>query len=167
MNSNGKTDVDDHGAAVSIRLTRAEDGRIMAHKGEDTYPVNINACFPWSAPGSFVSLRDDDNHEVALIDDPKSLDADSQAVLAHGLNQVNFAFEIQSITVLRQEFEIRHWEVVCAQGERRFQTRRDEWPQQIEGSGLLITDVAGDVYMIPDWTRLDRQSRKLLTMYID
>ena len=31
----------------------------------------------------------------------------------------------------------------------------------------LITDVAGDVYVIHDWKGLDKQSRKQIAMFVD
>ena len=151
----------------TLRLTHSEGGRIMAHVAGRTCPVRVNTCFPWSAPDSFISLRDDDNKEVALVADPQSLDADSQLVLEQGLKEARFAFEITHIEVMRLEFEIRHWKVTCNQGERSFQTRKDDWPKQLPPNGLLITDVGGDVYAIHDWTALDRHSRKQLDRYID
>jgi hypothetical protein len=30
----------------------------------------------------------------------------------------------------------------------RFQTPRDEWPREVPGGGLLIRDVAGELYFI-------------------
>lgn len=149
-----------------LQLRRLSDGRIEVQKEDGPTVVRISVCFPWTAPDTFVSLRDDDNVEVALIEDPASLDAESRAVLAQGLREANFSFEITAVRVLKTEFEIRHWEVECVQGLRSFQTPKDDWPHRLPPNGLLITDVAGDIYKIPDWTVLDRPSRRLLKAYL-
>ena len=149
------------------QLRRAEDGRMVAQLGEESHPVRISVCFPWTAPDRFISLRDAENKEVALIAEPSLLDPGSRAVLEQGLREANFAFEITRVEVLREEFEIRHWEVECTQGKRSFQTRKDDWPKSLPPHGLLITDVSGDVYTIHDCNVLDRHSRKQLAVYVD
>ena len=37
--------------------------------------------------------------------------------------------------------------------DRTFQTRLDHWPCELPGGGLLIRDVAGDLYYIADADR--------------
>jgi hypothetical protein len=53
------------------------------------------------------------------------------------------------------------------QGPRSFQTKRDEWPQEMPNGGLLIRDVAGDLFFIRDVGGLDDESRKRLAWYVD
>lgn len=159
-----RADTDDLSA---LRLTRTEDGRYQAvWKGETTI-VRVRTCFPWSAPGTFVSLRDEDDHEVVLVPDLAALDGESRAALERALRETAFAFTITRVERVYLEFEIRQWEVECAEGRRVFQTKVDDYPQPMAPSGLLITDVAGDVYVVPDWTALDKHSRKQLAMYVD
>ncbi len=153
--------------SVGLQLSRLPDGRIEALSAGVRTVVRISVCFPWTAPGTFVSLRDDNNVEVALIEDIATLDGESRGVLEQGLREANFSFEITAIRVLKLEFEIRHWEVECVQGVRRFQTPKEDWPHRLPPNGLLITDVAGDIYKIPDWTMLDRTSRRLLKAYLE
>ena len=66
-----------------------------------------------------------------------------------------------------EEIEIRTFAVETKQGKRTFQTERDEWPRELAGGGLLIRDVAGDLYAVRDPAALDPQSRKLLWAFID
>ena len=60
------------------RLERRRDGQLLltTRDGKST-TVSIARCFPWSARSRFISLRDDERHEVWLIEDPQTLDADS------------------------------------------------------------------------------------------
>lgn len=68
---------------------------------------------------------------------------------------------------MEEEIEIRSFRVRTAQGERRFQTLPDEWPREMPGGGLLIKDVAGDLYLVPRPESLDASSRKLLWAFLD
>lgn len=151
----------------ALRLTRTQDGRTVASRDGVESIVHVTTCFPWSAPGTYLSLRDDEGHEVALIPSMETIDAESRTVLLQALHDATFAFEITGVVLVRKEFEIRHWDVTCAEGHRVFQTHVDDWPRHLPPKGLLVTDVAGDVYRIADWTRLDAQSKKQLAMFVD
>ncbi len=63
--------------------------------------------------------------------------------------------------------EIRHWRVETRQGTRSFQTRLDAWPRLLPHGGLLIRDVAGDLYHLGEPGALDHHSRALLWAFVD
>jgi hypothetical protein len=69
-----------------------------------------------------------------------------------------FVFEIPWVLEIEEEVEIRHWRVMTRQGERRFQTRLDAWPRDLPGGGLLIRDLAGDLYRLAYAGGLDKKS---------
>lgn len=153
--------------ADTLTLERRTDGRLWATRGGESRAVWVQRCFPWSEPGRYVSLRDDDENEVALVPDPAELDRESRAALEAALSAAGFVFELTAVEELEEEVEIRHWRVVTSQGERRFQTRLDDWPLELPGGGLLIRDVAGDLYRLGDPGSLDRRSRELLWAFVD
>ena len=155
--------------ARAVRLERRADGRLWAARGGDgeARPVWVRRVFPWSEPGRYVSLRDADENEVALVADPEALDPGSRAALAWALVNAGFVFEVTRGLEIEEGWEIRHWRVQTRQGERRFQTRLDDWPRELPGGGLLIRDVAGDLYRLADARRLDKKSRALLWAFVD
>ena len=51
-------------------LRIATDGRLVVIVDGDPVPVRLRQCFPWSEPGLHLSLRDDEDREVEIIDDP-------------------------------------------------------------------------------------------------
>jgi hypothetical protein len=66
-----------------------------------------------------------------------------------------------------EEIEIRQWTVETKQGNRSFQTHLDDWPRVLPSGGLLIRDVAGDLYRLADPSTLDKKSRALLWAFVD
>jgi hypothetical protein len=152
---------------VLPRLARRADGRLWLTLAEDARPVVVRRCFPWTDPGRFISLRDDRNTELALIADPGELDAESRLVLEEALVEAGFVLEVTAVSAIEEEVEIRHWTVTTRQGPRAFQTRLDDWPHALSGGGLLIRDVAGDLYHVAAPERLDAKSRELLWAYVD
>lgn len=151
----------------TLRLERRVDGRLVAHRGAAASPVRPVRCFPWSQPGTWISLRDDDGLEVALVVDPVALDPASRAALELELAELGMVLQIERIVAVEEELEIRTWRVETREGPRRFQTARDEWPRPIRGGGLLLRDVAGDLYLVPHTAELDRTSQRALWAFTD
>jgi Domain of unknown function (DUF1854) len=151
----------------ALTLERRADGRLWALRGDVERAVWVRRCFPWSEPTRFVSLRDDEEHEFALVRDPAELGPSSRRVLEEAMGAAGFVFEIIRVMVIQEEVEIRHWRVETQQGARSFQTRLDAWPRLLPHGGLLIRDVAGDLYHVFDPGALDKQSRALLWAFVD
>ena len=154
------------GAARSLQLERRHDGRLWALGHGEPRPVTVCRCFPWSEPTRYVSLRDDDE-EVALITDPGELDAKSRQALELALAEAGFMLEIEELLSIEEEIEIRSWKVRTFNGQRSFQTPRDEWPREVPGGGLIIRDVSGDLFYIRDPASMDERSQRLLWPFVD
>ena len=145
-----------------LKLTVDEAGLLSLHGENGPVQVKPVSCFPWSSPGEYVSLRDANDHEVAMIPESRSLDANSRTALETTLAQTSFVFEVSRIDSVEDELELRVWRIQTDQGARTFQTKLDEWPQPIKGGGaMIIRDLAGDLYRINDPLKLDPKSQKL------
>src|SRR5919205_971319 len=149
-------------ANADLALRRTEDGRLLARIGGTWVAVRLRQCFPWSEPGRHVSLRDEGDEEVALVEDPAALAPESRRALERAVAEAAFVLDVARVLDVDEEVEIRQWTVETRHGQRSFQTHLDDWPRALPMGGLLIRDVAGDLYLIPAQDVLDRQSRELL-----
>src|SRR5256886_15899906 len=97
-------------AAVASELTleRRADGRLWAVRGDVARAVWVRRCFPWSEPARFVSLRDDEEREIALARDPAELDPPSRRVLAEAMVAAGLVFEIMRVTAIDEEVQLPH-----------------------------------------------------------
>ena len=143
------------------------DGTLCVIGGKNTIPVTVRPCFPWSESQRWISLRNDEHEEVALVKDPAELDAGSRSALEQALAEAGFLLEMTRVLEVEEEVEIRHWRVLTRQGPRTFQTRLDDWPRSLPDGGFLIRDVAGDLYHIAAPKQLDKRSRELLWAFVD
>jgi hypothetical protein len=151
----------------ALAIERRVDGRLWAGWDGAAVPVRLVRCFPWSAPARLLSLRDEDDAEVALIAELSQLDEESQEVLAGALMEAGFVLEVVGVDEIEEDVEIRRWKVRTRQGPRSFQTALDAWPREAPGGGLLIEDVAGDLFRIPPPDELDARSRKRVWAFLD
>ena len=152
--------------AVGLSLERRKDGQLWARADGRERPVRVHRCFPWTEPHRFLSLRDLENREVAMIARLEDLSTGSRTALAESLAEAGFVLRITRISEVHEEVEIRSWKVETEQGFRSFQTRLDEWPWEVPGGGIVIRDVAGDLYHVPDPDTLDEKSREWLWAFV-
>ena len=147
-------------------LRTAPDGRLLVMIDSSPVPVRLRQCFPWSQPSQHLSLRNDEDREVAIVDDPADLEPASRRALEQALTEAGFVLEVTRVVDIDEEVEIRQWTVETQQGNRLFQTHLDDWPRVLPNGGLLIRDVAGDLYrLMPE--QMDKHSRELLWAFVD
>jgi hypothetical protein len=150
----------------TIRLRRAPDGRLIAYTTDGAVPVRVRQCFPWSEPFRHLSLRDNEEKEVAFVADPASLGAESRDALERAVGEAGFVLEVTRVISIDEEVEIRQWRVETRHGGRSFQTHLDDWPRDLPDGGLLIRDVGGDLYRLAV-RDMDKRSRELLWAFVD
>ena len=153
--------------APELTLEQRADGQLWAIQDGEERAVWVRRSFPWSEPTRFLSLRDSDEEEFALVRDPADLEPSSRAALEAALAVAGFVFEVTRVLEIEEEVEIRHWRVETRQGPRSFQTRLDDWPRTLPHGGLLIRDLTGDLYHLMRPEELDAKSRDLLWAFVD
>ena len=152
---------------LGVTLRMAADGRLHVSLDGRCVPVMLRQCFPCSEPGLHLSLRDDEDREVAIVDDPALLGPESRRALEQALAEAGFVLEVTRVLGIDEEVEIRQWTVETQQGPRSFQTHLDDWPRVLPDGGLLIRDVAGDLYRLATPKSMDKHSRELLWAFVD
>jgi uncharacterized protein DUF1854 len=152
---------------TELRLRSSGDGRLFALVDGESVPVRLRQCFPWSEPHRHLSLRDEDDEEVALVEDPAGLEPESRRAIEQALAEAGFVLEVLRVLSIDEEVEIRQWKVETRHGPRFFQTHLDDWPRALPMGGLLIRDVAGDLYLLAAPSEMDKRSKELLWAFVD
>jgi hypothetical protein len=152
---------------TELVLKSIGDGRLFAIVDGVAVPVRLRQCFPWSEPHRHLSLRDEDDAEVALVEDPAALGDESRRAIEHALAEAGFVLQVTRVVSIEEEVEIRQWKVETKHGPRSFQTHLDDWPRVLPMGGLLIRDVGGDLYLLAAPAEMDRRSKELLWAFVD
>jgi hypothetical protein len=71
-------------------LRISSDGRLVVLVDDEPVRVRLRQCFPWSEPGLHLSLRDDEDREVAIVDDPEDLDDESRRAIEQAIAEAGF-----------------------------------------------------------------------------
>jgi hypothetical protein len=132
---------------------------------DDRCYLNCRAswCFPFSDRRRYVALFDGLKGEVGVVHDPSELDESSREILAEMLERRYFVPVIERIKSIREEYGVVYWSVETDHGPRDFVCRglRDSLVELSDGR-LIVSDVDGNRFAIPDYTNLSRAAQAIL-----
>jgi len=155
------------GAAVKS-VTRNEAGQVivkLAGRDEPIVDARVVRCFPWSMPESFVSIRDAEGKEVAILSSLDELDADARQVVGEELRDKNFNPKILRVLDFKHEFGVTSIHALTDRGEVSFQIRGRDDIRILSPTRALFRDVDGNTYELADLSALDVAGRKYLQRY--
>lgn len=166
-----------HDLMTELALLDASDARLWVDAYDELYlrrgddepcgPLTVQRAFPLSMADEFLSLKDKDDAEVAVIRRLAELDGDSRAAINDQLQWTYFASTITAVYAIEVKFHVPHWDVETDRGRRIFElhsSRRDV--RVLPGGRALVRDADGNVYEIPAVSRLDATSRAIVEDYI-
>ena len=142
-----------------LRLTIEDDRSYLM--------VRIVCAAPLSQPSRYICFLDEKNEVICTVEDPIALDAESQRIVKEELKQRYMTAIIEQVDSLRNEFGVSYWDVKTNRGNREFVVRNvSESAQWISQRRLLLIDVDGNRFEIPNLDALDKRSLNLIGMVI-
>jgi hypothetical protein len=148
-----------------VRISRNASGRLVLTLGmgvdrfEDVRPV---CAFPLSAPDEHVSLMDSEGREIGVVRDVGQLDPESRRVLQEEREMVYLTTRVQAIRSATSRFGVGTWELETDRGPRTIHVRLRGDVRWLPGGRVVLTDLHGVKYEIPDVNALDERSRGFL-----
>jgi hypothetical protein len=154
---------------ASIRLFREPEWRLrLTIKDDRSYTlVKAVRAAPLSHPDLYISLLDLKNEEICMIEDPQTLPQEMRDILRQELDRRYLTAVIDRILSLRNDFGTSYWEVDTSRGRREFVVQSvAENAQWLGDSRLLLIDVDGNRFEIPDLDGLDKKSTGLINQVL-
>ena len=155
------------GGLISLKIKNAEG------ETEEFERVVIRRSFPVTAPNEFLSVREPDTRkkgrgsEIGMIRDLSVFDKDTVAIINAELDLRYFTPEIKKITAAKEKFGYCYWEADTSAGHVSFVLNNPFGNiRKLEDGRILIADMDGNCFLIPDPEALDRQSYKVIEIYI-
>ena len=140
----------------------------MTIEGDRSYlKIRIVCAAPLSQPSRYICFLDEKNEIICTVEDPRVLDTESQRIVKEELNQRYMTAIIEQVYSLRKEFGVSYWDVQTNRGGREFVVRNvSENAQWISERRLLLVDVDGNRFEIPDLDALNKKSLGLIEMVL-
>lgn len=156
-----------------INLQQTEGGFLTLEIGEQTYKrVMVQRAFPLSKPTQYISIREvkDDREpgaEIGVIKDLALLSAEKQKLIWEELDMRYFTPNITEIYHLKDEHGFVYLDAETTAGARKITAYNNSSSFiRLSKIRILIIDVDGNRYNIPDITALDKKSLRNLEVIV-
>ncbi|MGM9552069.1 MAG: DUF1854 domain-containing protein [Clostridia bacterium] len=141
--------------------------------GNDVGRVDLLRLFPLHMKDKYISVRRmseghrDRNTEMGIIEEIAPFDKDQKELINHELDRRYFVPEIEKVNNVKEEFGHTYWEVQTNCGERSFTTfDMASSLVRISENSLMLIDVDGSRYLIPDLKKADDKAMKILDIWL-
>lgn len=149
--------------------------KIINDKGEEEEfeRVVVLRSFPVTNPNEFLSVREPDSKkqgrgkEIGMIRRITDFDGDTVSLLLEELDRRYFTPEIKKIGSVKDKFGYLYFEAVTSAGNVTFVLNNPFSNIRIlEDGRIFINDIDGNVFAIPDPSKLDAASLKKIEIYL-
>ena len=155
------------GGLISLEL-KGEDGKFEVFER-----VVAIRSFPITDPDAFISIREPDSAqhekgaEIGIIPDINAFDAESVSLLREELERRYFTPKILKIYSMKEKLGHYYWEVNTDAGKFSFVLRNAGANiRTLEDGRVLIFDIDGNCFEIPDTDKLDKASYRKIEVYL-
>lgn len=151
-------------------FARTEGGFLSLETGGKEYArVGVYLTFPITMPEEYISIREANAkaREIGIIEKLCLLPEEQQEMIREQIRLRYFMPVITKVLDVKDEYGFAYWHVMTTFGVCRFTTHMSgEAVITLGESRLLITDIDGNRYEIPDFYKLGIMERKKLDLFM-
>jgi len=150
------------------RFYRNERGFLgLELEGEDHRRVQLSRALPFTAPERYICVMDMDNKEIAVLESLEALDAPMQELLREELGMRYFYPEVTQVKSVKEKMGSYYIELCIGSHEKTIAVKDiSKNLKQLDGGRLIVTDVDGNRFSIPDVYAIHKKSLRMLEPYL-
>lgn len=152
----------------SLNFDRDAWGRLVLTMpdGREFPGVEPVRCFPLSDPEKTIALLDAEGHEIVTLPTLDSLNLEAKEILGAELKAREFVPVIRRVLHTTNPNPPCRWSVETDRGETSFQLESEDDIRKLGPHRVMIADVNGIRYSIPDTRQLDAATRRIVERLI-
>ncbi len=155
----------------NARFTRTPGGFVaLEYDGRSYDRVGIYRTFPFTDPEHYISIRESDEkaREIGVIKDLRAdITTEEAEILTEQMELRYFTPVILRIHDIKEEYGYAYFHVTTDFGECKFTTQMSSGSVvHLSEERILITDLDGNRYEVPDVNRLPAGELKKLDLFI-
>ena len=129
--------------------------------------VKLIRSYPYTLTDEYICVHDIEDNEIGIIRDLKTLDKDSLEAANKELQSRYYCPTITAVKNIKERMGHFYFDVVIDGKDKSFTVR--DLTRNLRSANettLLIFDVDGNRYVIPDQEKIEHKSRRLLEPYL-
>jgi len=144
----------------------------LKYKGEDYKHIILRRIMPIDQPMNYISIADNDNKEIAILKSVEELEKKQREIVEKELDNRYYSPQVMDILSVKDKLGYVYMEM------RLRNKQGDEYKKScavkdvsrnirmLSSSSVIIFDVDGNRYVVPELKDLNRQSLKKLDSYL-
>ncbi|MBQ7335335.1 MAG: DUF1854 domain-containing protein [Clostridia bacterium] len=135
--------------------------------GEKEQRAFLCRQFPFELQWEFISVLDEEQQEIGIIRNVELFEGPMRQMIVDELNRRYYSPVIERIISVKERYGFSYWKVQTAEGEVSF-TLHDTYRSMVRAgeTRVILVDVNGNRFEIPDTGALDRKSYKKIELYL-
>ena len=135
--------------------------------GESKGRVKLVRSYPYTMPYDYISVTDIEDNEIGIILSLDALDSDSEKNAKSELERRYYCPTVSEIKSIKEKMGHFYFETVIGGTPKSFTVSNISRNMRFAGDDeLLIFDMDGNRYKIPEYSKINTKSRKLLEPYL-
>jgi len=152
---------------AKIELTDVYNVRLTLPDGTVYEKVELRRLFPISDRDRYISLIDENEHEIAMIRSYDDVSEDSAAAVKACFNDYYLIPKILKITECSDSSGMLKISALTDHGETSFRIRNRHYDMKVyDNNRVIIRDSDDNRYEIEDLAKLDRKSWLLIASFL-
>lgn len=139
----------------------------MSFDGKPKGRVKLIRTYPYSLTSEYICVHDLEDNEIGIIKNLNELDASSESACEKELEGRYYCPTITTVKSIKERMGHFYFETIIDGKEKKF-TVRDITRNLRHASEntLLIFDMDGNRYVIPEFERIEEKSKRILEPYL-
>lgn len=144
-----------------------KNGFLYIKNGTDHCRAFLNRAFPQELLWEFISVLDEEQQEIGIIRNVDQLGEENRRLVVTELQRRYYSPVLLKIHSMKERYGFSYWKAETADGNVQF-TLHDTYRSIVRAGGnrVLLTDVNGNRFEIPDVTALDKKSYRKIEFYL-
>ena len=135
--------------------------------GEDYKRVQLSRALPFSAPSQYICVADMEGKEVAVLESLEAFDAEQLALLETELGIRYFYPIVTQVKSIKEKMGSYYVDLNIGEHKKTIAVKDiSKNLKQLGGGTIVLTDVDGNRFMIPDVYKIQKKSLQSLEPYL-
>jgi len=157
----------------SVEFYSTEGGFVgMKYKGEDYPHIVLRRIMPIQQPLNYISIADSEDKEIGILQAVDDLSESQKAIVIKELDNRYYSPEVLEVHSVQDKLGYVYIEMRLKNKQNKEYTKScaikdvSRNIRMLSQTSVIIFDVDGNRYIIPDVAKLNRQSMRKLDAYL-
>jgi hypothetical protein len=140
---------------------------IMSQNGESNGRVKLIRAYPFSLTEEYICVHDLEDNEIGIIKTLSELDDASKQACIKELDSRYYCPTVTTVKSIKERMGHFYFETIIDGKEKKFTVRDITRNLRYASENtLLIFDMDGNRYIIPEFEKIEEKSKRLLEPYL-